>query len=164
MFDMNPLNLPDAQLQQLIMLVVAGILGFIIGYVSRQRTISQLEDDLASIEGDVEDCYRKPKGVVSPTDDEETTVLNRIAARASEINFDRIGVATAATADDLKVIVGVGSFLEKKLHAIGIYTFRQIANFNEEDIDQVNDLIEFFPGRIVRDNWVGQAVELAKKN
>ncbi len=163
MFDMNPLNVPDAQLQQLIMLVVAGILGFIIGYASRQRTIRQLEDDLASTEQDVEDCYRKPKVAVSSTDNEETIVLNRIAARAGEINFNRIGIATATNADDLKVIVGVGPFLEKKLHAIGIYTFQQIANFNEEDIDQINDLIEFFPGRIVRDNWVGQAVELAKK-
>ncbi|AUD02846.1 hypothetical protein [Spirosoma pollinicola] len=163
MFEMNPLNLPDAQLQQLLMLVVAGILGFIIGYVSRQRTISQLEGDLASTERDVEDCYRKPKVPVSSANDEETVVLNRIAARANEINFTRIGVAMADSADDLKVIVGVGPFLEKKLHALGIYTFRQIANFNEEDIDQINDLIEFFPGRIVRDNWVGQAAELARK-
>ena len=164
MFDMNPLNLPDAQLQQLIMLLVAGVLGFIIGYVSRQQTIRQLEDDLASTELAVEDCYRKPAVLVDDTNDEEAIVLNRIRARAGEINFTRIGLGSPTNADDLKVIVGIGPFLEKKLHAIGIYTFRQIANFNEDDIDQINDLIEFFPGRNVRDNWVGQAAELAKNN
>ncbi|GAB3787244.1 hypothetical protein GCM10028818_51880 [Spirosoma horti] len=164
MFDMNPLNLPDAQLQQMIMLIVAGVLGFIIGYVSRQQTIHQLEADLASTERAVEDCYQKPAVLVSDTDDEETIVLNRIRARANEIDLTRIGFVAPAHADDLKVIVGIGPFLEKKLHALGIYTFRQIANFNAEDIDQINDLIEFFPGRIERDNWVGQAAELAKNN
>ncbi|GAB3795320.1 hypothetical protein GCM10028819_11180 [Spirosoma humi] len=162
MFDMNPLNLPDAQFQQLIMLIVAGVLGFIIGYISRQQTIRRLEGDLASTERAVEDCYRQPAILAGDANDEETIVLNRIRARAGEINVARIGLGSPATADDLKVIVGIGPFLEKKLHALGIYTFRQIANFNEDDIDQINDLIEFFPGRIVRDNWVGQAAELAK--
>ncbi len=87
----------------------------------------------------------------------EDAVLNRIAARANELNFDRIGFASAAQADDLKDIVGVGPFLERKLHSLGIYTFRQVANFTKEDMDKVNDIIEFFPGRIDRDNWVGQS-------
>lgn len=162
MFELNPLNLADAQMQQWIMLIVAGILGFIIGYISRQRTIRELEGELASTERAVDDCLKAPVAVVTATDS-ESLVLNRIRARANEINFARIGVASAANADDLKVIVGVGPFLEKKLHAIGIYTFRQIANFTQEDIEKVNDIIEFFPGRIERDNWVGQAAELAAK-
>ena len=98
--------------------------------------------------------------VIDPTpvvEDREAIVLNRIKTRISEINFDRIGRATAAKADDLKDIVGVGPFLERKLHTLGIYTFRQIANFSKEDIDKINDIIEFFPGRIEGDNWVGQA-------
>ncbi|UFH57046.1 hypothetical protein [Spirosoma sp. KNUC1025] len=95
--------------------------------------------------------------VSAPADDRETIVLNRIAARASELNFDRIGRAAASEADDLKDIVGVGPFLERKLHILGIYTFRQIANFTKEDIHKVNEIIEFFPGRIERDNWVGQS-------
>lgn len=89
----------------------------------------------------------------------EAAVLNRIASRAGEVNFDRIGRATAAEADDLKDIVGIGPFLERKLHSLGIYTFRQVANFTKEDIAKVNELIEFFPGRIDRDNWVDQAKE-----
>lgn len=161
MFDLNPLNLPDAQLQQWIMAVVAGMLGFMIGYVSRKRSIGQLEGELTTIEQDLAECHRR-KAVATPTDEEEI-VLSRIRGRAKEINFTRIGMASVAIADDLKDIVGIGPFLEKKLHAIGIYTFRQIANFTQEDIDKVNDIIEFFPGRIARDNWVQQAAELARK-
>jgi predicted flap endonuclease-1-like 5' DNA nuclease len=93
----------------------------------------------------------------------EDAVLNRIASRASEINFDRIGRATASEADDLKDIVGVGPFLERKLHSLGIYTFRQVANFTKEDIDKVNEIIEFFPGRIERDNWVSQSKDFHEK-
>lgn len=99
----------------------------------------------------------EPTVAVLPTGNSEAAVLNRIAARASELNFDRIGVATAAEADDLKDIVGVGPFLERKLHSLGIYTFRQVANFTREDVAKVNDIIEFFPGRIERDNWVDQS-------
>ena len=101
--------------------------------------------------------YASPATAVPMTGNSEAAVLNRIAARANELNFDRIGRATAAEADDLKDIVGIGPFLERKLHSLGIYTFRQVSNFTKEDIDKANEIIEFFPGRIERDNWVDQA-------
>jgi len=107
----------------------------------------------------VESAYTTPSvpvGTGAP-DNSEAAVLSRIAARAGEVNFDRIGRALATEADDLKDIVGIGPFLERKLHSLGIYTFRQIANFTREDVNKVNELIEFFPGRIERDNWVEQA-------
>ncbi len=98
-----------------------------------------------------------PVAAAAMTGNSEAAVLNRIAARAEELNFDRIGRATAAEADDLKDIVGIGPFLERKLHSLGIYTFRQVSNFTKEDIEKANEIIEFFPGRIERDNWVDQA-------
>jgi len=75
----------------------------------------------------------------------------------------RIGIASADAKDDLKLVVGIGPFIEEKLNYLGIYTFKQIANFNEHDIEKVNDAIEFFPGRILRDNWVGQSEQLHKE-
>ena len=35
-----------------------------------------------------------------------------------------------------------------------------MAALNETDVDMVNDAIEFIPGRIRRDDWVGQAKQL----
>lgn len=159
MFTMNPLNFSDATLQHWIMLFVAGTLGFIIGYISRKGMIAQLEGDLASTERDLADCQRVP---IAPAD-QEMLILNRVRARANELDFARIGRASATDADDLKDIVGVGPFLEKKLHAIGIFSFRQIANFTKEDVAKVNDIIEFFPGRIERDDWVGQSADFDRK-
>jgi predicted flap endonuclease-1-like 5' DNA nuclease len=159
MFTMNPLNLPDATLQHWIMLFVAGMLGFIIGYISRKGMIAQLEGDLASTTRELTDCQR----VVAAPLDQETLILNRVRARAGELDITRIGLATPADADDLKAIIGVGPFLEKKLHAVGIYTFRQVASFTKEDVAKVNDIIEFFPGRIERDDWVGQSADFERR-
>lgn len=161
MFDLNPLNLPDVLLQHGLMLLVAATLGFLIGYSSRRGLIAQLEGQLGGIERDLDDCRRAP--VRNAATEQEMLILNRIRARAGEVDLRRIGVASAGEADDLKEIVGVGPFLERKLHTIGIYTFRQIANFTKSDVDKVNDIIEFFPGRIERDDWVGQAMELERK-
>ena len=145
------------------MLVVAAILGFIIGYISRSGTIDQLEGELASTERAVDDCRQTPAPTVAMRSD-EAVVMSRIQARATELDFGRLGHATLAEADDLKVIEGIGPFLERKLHAIGIYRFEQIARFTPNDVELVNDIIEFFPGRIQRDNWVGQAKTLAQKS
>lgn len=62
--------------------------------------------------------------------------------------------------DDLKEIKGVGKVMEGVLNDKGIYLFRQVANFTPADVAWVNEAIEAFPGRIERDNWVGQAQEL----
>ena len=61
--------------------------------------------------------------------------------------------------DNLQDIKGVGPFIEEKLNALGIYTFKQIANMNLEIEEQVNVAIEFFPGRIRRDEWAKQAYD-----
>ena len=99
--------------------------------------------------------------VKPPSKQDET--LQRVRARSSKINFERIGTAEARHRDDLKQINGIGIFIEKKLNALGIYTFAQIARFNEEDQQRVNAAIEFFPGRIARDEWVTQAQRLGAR-
>lgn len=64
--------------------------------------------------------------------------------------------------DDLKMISGIGPVIESKLNAIGIYTFKQISEFTPETIDYVTSSIKFFPDRIGRDNWIGQAAALMR--
>jgi len=78
----------------------------------------------------------------------------------SSLDFDSFGKASEAEKDDLKLISGIGPFIEKKLNGIGIYTFSQISKFTSKDIEDVTTLIEFFPGRIERDNWTKQAKDL----
>jgi predicted flap endonuclease-1-like 5' DNA nuclease len=93
-------------------------------------------------------------------DDIKEAALNRIRAKNTNIYFERIGIAHKHEADDLTLISGIGGWMEEKLNALGIFTYKQISNFNDEDIDIVTEAIEFFPGRIERDEWVSQAIEL----
>lgn len=63
--------------------------------------------------------------------------------------------------DDLTLIRGIGPFIERKLNELGIFTYEQVAALDDELIEQLTVAIEFFPGRIKRDDWVGQARRLA---
>jgi len=95
---------------------------------------------------------------------EPETVLERIAAKADEIDFSRIGTATEGNKDDLKRIKGICPYIEQNLNVLGIFTFEQMSNLTEEDVDKINKIIEFFPGRAKRDKWVEQAQNIAPKS
>ncbi len=66
-------------------------------------------------------------------------------------------------ADDLKKITGIGPALERKLNALGVTRYEQIANFSDEEIEKVNSALNF-KGRIQRDDWVGQGKALIGEN
>jgi len=69
---------------------------------------------------------------------------------------------TDGTPDDLKLIKGIGPKFEKDLNGKGIYYFRQIGAWKAADVKMVEGVIDSFPGRIGRDEWVRQAKGLAK--
>jgi len=65
-------------------------------------------------------------------------------------------VATPAGADKLTEINGIGPVIEGKLHALGITTFQQIADFTAEDVERIDGELNF-KGRIEREEWISQA-------
>jgi len=65
-------------------------------------------------------------------------------------------VRSAGAADDLKRIRGIGVLTEKRLNAMGISSYEDIANWTRQDIDRVSQSLDF-KGRIERENWVEQA-------
>jgi predicted flap endonuclease-1-like 5' DNA nuclease len=69
------------------------------------------------------------------------------------------GIA-APEADDLKLIKGIGPKSEKACNALGVYQFRQIADWTPEEAIRVGQHIAF-PGRIEREHWIAQARLLA---
>ncbi len=58
--------------------------------------------------------------------------------------------------DDLKRIRGVGVLIEKKLNALGVTRYDQVANWTASDIERFSEKLDF-KGRIERENWVEQA-------
>jgi predicted flap endonuclease-1-like 5' DNA nuclease len=66
-------------------------------------------------------------------------------------------------ADDLKRIKGIGPKLEKLCNSLGFFHFDQIAAWTDEEIAWVDQNLEGFKGRVVRDDWVAQAKEFARE-
>lgn len=138
-----------------------------------QKELADAEAALAAVNAELakakeapapaEEPEATPPPAKKPAKETEEETLARVKERAQEINFERIGTATADQKDDLKRIKGIGPFIEKKLNAIDIFTFEQVSRFTPEDEEKVNEVIEFFPGRIKRDNWRGQAADFAKE-
>ena len=64
-----------------------------------------------------------------------------------------------AAKDDLKKISGVGPVLEKKLNAIGLNTYADIASLTQAQIADVDEKLSF-KGRIEREGWLDQAAKL----
>jgi len=62
--------------------------------------------------------------------------------------------------DNLTLIDGVGNAIEKKLNAMGIYHFSQIAKWNAANQTWIGNELGF-PGRPERENWVSEAKILA---
>ncbi len=62
----------------------------------------------------------------------------------------------ADKSDDLKRIRGIGVLIEKRLNALGVATYGDIANWTSGDIDRISQTLDF-KGRIERENWVEQA-------
>lgn len=96
----------------------------------------------------------------------KTTLISKTEAAASGEKAEVAGekpetlAVAAEDQDDLKRIKGIGPKNEDALNELGIYTFRQIAEWTPSNVDWVEDFMSF-PGRIEREDWIGQAKLLA---
>ncbi|MEM9811079.1 MAG: NADH-quinone oxidoreductase subunit NuoE [Pseudomonadota bacterium] len=86
------------------------------------------------------------------------------AEEAPAVRPEALDAPRGGTADDLKVIKGVGPKLEGLLHSLGIYHFAQIAAWSEAELVWVDSHLEGFKGRASRDNWIEQARTLSSRD
>jgi large subunit ribosomal protein L19 len=84
-------------------------------------------------------------------------IFERTDARAKRLNAAFKGFKRPkGEADDLTKIKGVSAELAAQLGGIGVIKFDQIANFSDDDIANVDELLSL-EGRIEKDDWVRQA-------
>ncbi len=84
-------------------------------------------------------------------------------ARRTDDRANLLTHAAFGEGDELEVISGIGPLLQEMLNGIGVYYFWQIADWGPEEVEWVDDKLDHFKGRIVRDNWVTQAKDLARR-
>jgi len=70
--------------------------------------------------------------------------------------------AAVGEPDNLRLIKGVGPKLNTLLNSLGVTRFDQIAEWKEAEINEVDQYLDTFSGRITRDAWIDQAKFLAK--
>jgi len=78
------------------------------------------------------------------------------AADAAGLRPEGLASVEEGTHDDLERIKGIGPQNAARLHELGIWRFAQIAAWSHENVAWVGTFLAF-PGRIERENWVGQA-------
>ena len=59
--------------------------------------------------------------------------------------------------DDLQTIFGIGPIFERSLNRLGITSYSQLAELKRHDIEKLAVALEIMPGKIERENWVGNA-------
>jgi len=145
--------------------------------VNKLKSVDKKERDFDSLFTEMKpriiEVVRQTQEEIDEEDEFEPTIPNpkTVAEKARttyvsynvdkpELNFDSFGYADHDNKDDLTQIMGIGPYIEQKLNEIGICNYAQISKLKETDIRIVTELIDFFPGRIERDNWVGQAKAL----
>ena len=79
-----------------------------------------------------------------------------------KLNLENLGYGNESNKDDLTKISGIGPYIEERLNEVGIFNYDQISKLSIGDIRTITDLIDFFPGRIENDDWIGQSIELLK--
>jgi predicted flap endonuclease-1-like 5' DNA nuclease len=68
-----------------------------------------------------------------------------------------------AVTDDLRAVRGIGPSMERKLHGLGIVSFRQLAMLDGAELERVRAELTDFRSRIEREDWVGQARALHRE-
>ncbi len=128
------------------LLVLAFLLGLFVGWWIWHR--SRVEN-IATME---------PTPVVSPLPDSVSAPLAEPHEAGKRPMLYESG-PTDGPADDLKKIKGIGPKYEKLLNEMGIYYYRQITSWDEDEIAWLDKKLNF-PGRINREDWQAQAALL----
>lgn len=143
MFDLNPLAHPDAWWQHLLMLVVAALIGYIIGYRTSRGVAADLEEELAELDTQLGACRQASVSSVTPTPIVESSLfitpepidMVPVPARVPAVV---VAAQEVPVHDDLKIVEGIGPKIEELLNKEGIITF---AHLSEASYERLSDIL-----------------------
>lgn len=98
---------------------------------------------------------KKHEQTVEPLDDFEQKRDLKSALQQSISN--QLPTANPEARDELQAINGIGYVLERQLNDLGLYTYEQLSQLNDELIYDLNTFLELPLGTIVARQWVKQA-------
>jgi len=151
--------------------------------LSAMTVETHVQNELFELENEIEDMRLEEKNIhletlksrtdvdeQLPADDSTTAATNddKIAKAQSQKNVAQSQSASpvkmfsnsSGEHDELQNIHGIGPVIEQSLNDIGITNYQQIASLTRVEIEEIADILNIFPGRIERDNWIGNARKL----
>lgn len=117
-----------------------------------RRDNRRLAHELAMLRAEVENLRKATAS--KPAATKTTSASSRKAKSPTQ---DRLPIEGAE--DDLTAIKGVGPKMAEKLYEQGIKNFTQLASMNKQFAQQLDETLRT-QGRILRDDWIGQAKKL----
>ena len=146
-------------------------------YNATRSRLEDMEGKLTVIAGENQnlrkelDELKENAGVSAPADERAPVSIAFVTPEEGDPKFDvkpdksvlkdKIIVEEHAK-DDLTMINGVGPFIAQKLNEIGVFTYEDVSAWDAAEINRITEAIGYFPRRIERDDWVGQAAKLAR--
>ena len=157
-------------IQSVLLVIIAFILGVILGRLFKQRLSgSGVPSRQVPTNPSPEKLVAEPN-ITDPQSDEGATSDKRSSARPSKepvATAPRAPIhaglprAQSQPAENLKLIKGIGPKSESQLNRLGVNRFQHVAEWSAAEQAHYGKALAF-PGRIEREDWVGQARILAK--
>lgn len=118
LLELNPLSTPVAVSEMVVILLVAAVIGYLIGRWITKGQISRLRQVLEVKEGELSDCQAQQQ-------------------LPDTLRNNKPPVDTTIARDDLKLIEGIGPAIERLLNAGNIFSFSQLAATPEETLTAI---------------------------
>ncbi len=122
----------------------------------RAGAVRALEAELAHARDSHADCGRKATADEARIEELESLLEEQDRARA-EGKPTWLLTAAQGDPDDLKLIKGVGPVLERRLHDLGVFHYRQLALLTAAETEWIAPRLRVTTEKIVREQWATQA-------
>lgn len=151
--------------------VAAGLVGAGLGAAAGGGDDAALRARIAELEADLAACRAGQGGAeitnatftASPVAAMSAADLEAAVLAAGDgVQPTALGAPQGGKPDDLKELTGIGPKNEKWLHSVGVYHFWQIATLTVPGVAWIAKNLPNFGTRVYRENWVDQAVKLAR--
>ena len=127
------------------------------GRIEREEWVKQAKRLLTGAEP------QKPTTRARQSKDGPTSTTGQIKTATQGTKPSVMASPPAGGGDDLAAVNGIGQALERKLNALGVFTYKQIASWSSEEQAWIGNELGF-PGRPERENWAAEAAKAAKSN
>lgn len=130
-----------------------------LGFKDTQERLAAYEQKSLALEKERDGLRQQLNQAFSEIEMLHLELQQKADRQSLKLKSSRKGSVAAPQIDDLKSIKGISAFVDR-LAGMGILTFAQISRWDDDAVIAVAKTLDISPGKIYRDDWVGQAQRL----